>query len=306
MWKFYKLIDKKIYFFLFLHLIVHFIKIQTNRSIVTKLNTIDTVSLLLNYQDNFISFVFFSLFWVLGNFILNLINRYTNYKIKSYIYKNINQEIYIRSLNNIKDDKIKITDENEKHFIQLFDNISILDRIYERLLFTIPKIIIYIFYYLYSLLNFSYLALFFTFVFNLIGVYLIKKINNFKKNIVTKIYHDEVESRNEHIKFIKDKNELDNIIKIQESKFNNKTKDLFLSHVNSTTNELFSDILLCLMYCYGFSYLTGNESIKMKPIELMYMGINSSNFMGFIIDFMDSYNGFKQDLIQIGSLNEFI
>jgi hypothetical protein len=180
-----------------------------------------------------------------------------------------------------------------------------LDRIYEKLLFTIPKIIINILFYFHSLLNFSYFVLSFTFLFNIIGIYIIRKINNLKKIIVTKLYQLEVDSRNEHIKFIKDKNEIDNIIKIQEEKGLYKKKELINIHANSITNELFSDILLCLVYCYGFKYLV-NDNSQIKPIELMYMGINSSNFMSFIIDLLDSHNNFKQDLIHIGSLNEFI
>ncbi len=305
MWKFYKLIDKKIYFFLFIHLIVHFIKIKTNRLIVTKLNNMDVTILASNFNDGFFNFILFSFIWIVGNFILNMINRYTNYKVKSYINKNINQQIYIKTLKNIKNNNVTINSNNEKHFIQLFDNISILDRIFERLLFTIPKIIIYVIFYLHSLLNFSYFVLLFTFLFNIIGVYLLRKLNNLKKTVVTKLYDLEVESRNEHIKFIKEKDEIDGIIKIQDEKVKYKKDELFYIHINNTTNELFSDVLLCFVYCYGFKYLIGDIS-PIKPIELMYMGVNSSNFMSFIIDFIDNYNGFKQDLIHIGSLNESI
>lgn len=305
MLKFYKLIDKKNYFFLLIHLVVHFIKMKTNRLLIKKINNINIATLTNDFNNEFISFIFFSFLWTFGNFILNIINKYTNYKIKLHINTNINQEIYIKTLKNIKKNNMGINDKNEKYFIQLYDNISILDRIFERLLFTIPKNIIYIIYYLHSLLNFSYFVLIFTFLFNIIGVYLLRKINNLKKNIVTKLYHLEVESRNEHIKFIKNRDDTDQLIKIHNENGIYKKKELFYVHINNIANDFFSDILLCFVYCYGFNYLVNNTSL-IKPIDLMYMGINSSNFMGFIIDFLDNYNGHRQDIIHIGSLNDFI
>ena len=301
MLKFYKLIDLPTYFYLFGHLLIHLIKIKTNRWIITSLNNIDIKNLTENnINDNFLSFLWIVIFWNLGNIFLNFINRFTNFKIKQFLAKNISKKYYVKSLANIEN-------LEEKHSLHLFENSLALDRIYERLLFTIPKILIYVFYYLYSLFNFSYSILFITFIFNIIGVYITRKINQLKKEIFTKIHNLEIDIKEEHINFVKKKDKdyqkLENLYK-----FRNKEKDKenkFI-HLSSISTELFTDVLLGVVYCMGYSYILPGTLNNLKPIELMYMGINSSNFMNFIIELIDCYHQHNQDLVQIDSINKLI
>lgn len=306
MLKFYKLIDIPTYFYLFIHLLIHFIKIKTNRWIITTLNTIEIKDLTENnINDNFLSFLWVVIFWNLGNILLNFINRYTNYKIKQFLANRISKKFYLESL--------KVDNLEEKHSLHLFENSLTLDRIYERLLFTIPKILIYVFYYLYSLFNFSYSILLVTFIFNSIGVYITRKINQLKKQIFTKIHHLEVDIKNEHINFIKNKENKENKDKdrlnldhLYDFRNKEKEKEMKFVHLSSITTELFTDILLGFVYCMGFKYLLPNSISNLKPIELMYMGINSSNFMNFIIELIDCYHHHNQDLVQIDILNKLI
>ncbi len=297
---FYKIIDYKSYFFLFIHLLIHFIKIKTNRIIITTLNNYGDLTVN-NYNDNFYGFIWIILLWNITNIILNLLNRYTNYKIKTFLISSINKNIYLKSLENEKNN-------DEKHSLQLFDNSLVLDKIFERLLFTIPKILIYVFYYLYCLFNFSYLVLIITFLFNLVGIYIIKKINNLKKEIFAKNYEIDVDIKNEHIEFIKNKDttKLKIITNLYDIRNVNKQKELFYIHANTLSTDFFTDILMCLVFCIGFNHMMPNLESSIKPIELMYMGMNSSNFMNYIIDLIENYNNHKQDLIQIGNLKKYI
>jgi hypothetical protein len=321
MLKFYKLINFKHYIFLCINLLIHFIKIKTNRYIITTLNTVEITKLTDNNISDYYSTFFWSvIIWNLGNILINFINKVTYYKIKSYIINKISKTLYLQSINQIYDKKAnKNTDnlekcnnnlnlENEKHEIQLFDNSQVLDRIYERLLFTIPKILIFVFFYLYCLMNFSFYILCITFIFNFIGVFIIKKINNIKKNIFKKIYDYEVDIKNEHINFIKsnDKESINKIKILFDSRNKDKNLESIYNHSGSLFTELFSDILMCIVFCYGFNFLVPNSINNMKPIELMYTGINSCNFMNYIIELIDSYNNHKQDMIQLGELKELV
>ncbi len=294
MLSFYKLINFTNYFFLFLHLLIHFIKIKTNRWIITSLNSIDIKEINNdNINNHFTNFLWVVILWNFGNIFLNFINRYTNYKIKTFISDNISKSIYLKSINN-----------KESHSLQLFENSLVIDKIFERLLFTIPKILIYIFYYTYLLFNFSYKLLFVTLFFNIIGVYITRKFNQIKKNIFNKIYNLEVNMKNEHIKFIKDSetHDLENLYKLRNKE---KQTEAYYLHFSSISTELFTDVLLGLIYCMGFYYLNPLSLNHIKPIELMYMGINSSNFLNFIIDLIDCYHNHSQDLIQLGNLKKY-
>lgn len=302
MLKFYKLINLTTYFYLIIHLLIHFIKIKTNRWIITSLNSIEIKDLTENnINDNFLSFLWVVFFWNLCNIVLNFINRLTNYKIKQYLAKNISKKYYIESL-------LKVENLEEKHSLHLFENSLILNRIFERLLFTIPKILIYVFYYLYSLFSFSYSILIVTFIFNSISIYIIRKINQLKKEIFTKIHHLEVDIKNEHINFIKNNNNKDkdkdrqNLEHLYDYINKEKNNENKIAHLSNITTELFTDVLLGVIYCMGYKYLLPNNISHLKPIELMYMGINSSNFMNFIIEIIDCYHHHNQDLVQIFKL----
>jgi hypothetical protein len=295
MWKFYKLIDLTTYFYLSTHLLVHFIKIKTNRWLITTLNSIDIKVLNeQNINSYFNGFLWGVVLWNIGNILLNFINRFTNYKIKNFLAK-ISKNYYLDNLSN----------QDNKNSLHLFESSLVLDRIYERLLFTIPKILIYVFYYLYSLVNFSYSILFITFIFNVVGVFITRKINKFKKKIFTDIHNIEIDIKNEHINFVKNKenndNDKDKDKKNLEHLYNyrnlEKDKEIKFIHLSSITNELFTDILLGTVYCIGFRYLY--EESHLKPIELMYMGVNSSNFLNFIIEIIDSYHQHNLDLVHI-------
>ncbi len=294
MLSFYKLINFTNYFYLLIHLLIHFIKIKTNRWIITSLNSIETKDLNdFNINGAFKNFLWIVIFWNLGNIVLNFFNRYTNFKIKTFISEKISKYFYLKSIEN-----------KETHSLQLFENSLVIDKIYERLLFTIPKILIYVFYYTYLLFSFSYQLLFITIVFNLVGVYITRKFNQIKKNIFNKIYNIEVNLKNEHIKYIKDNTEhdLENLYKLRNKE---KENEAYYLHFSSISTELFTDILLGLIYCIGFSYLNPSSINNIKPIELMYMGINSSNFLNFIIDLIDCYHNHSQDLIQLGNLKKY-
>ncbi len=294
MLSFYKLINFTNYFYLLIHLLIHFIKIKTNRWIITSLNSIETKDLNdFNINGAFKNFLWIVIFWNLGNIVLNFFNRYTNFKIKTFISEKISKYIYLKSIEN-----------KETHSLQLFENSLVIDKIYERLLFTIPKILIYVFYYTYLLFSFSYQLLFITIVFNLVCVYITRKFNQIKKNIFNKIYNIEVNLKNEHIKYIKDNTEhdLENLYKLRNKE---KENEAYYLHFSSISTELFTDILLGLIYCIGFSYLNPSSINNIKPIELMYMGINSSNFLNFIIDLIDCYHNHSQDLIQLGNLKKY-
>ena len=245
-----------------------------------------------NINSYFNGFLFGVVLWNIGNIILNFINRFTNYKIKQFLGK-ISKKYYLDNLNN----------QDDKYSLHLFESSLVLDRIYERLLFTIPKILIFVFYYLYSIFNFSYSILLVTFIFNITGFFITRKINQFKKKIFTNIHNLEIDIKNEHINFIKNKKNKDKDNKNLELLYNNrnqeKDNEIKFIHISSITNEFFTDILLGTVYCLGFRYLSPMSISHLKPIELMYMGVNSSNFLNFIIEIIDSYHQHNQDLVHI-------
>jgi len=103
-----------------------------------------------------------------------------------------------------------------------------------------------------------------------------------------------------NIEYIKlnstEKREKKNIIKNNEDYRYNKIWDAKLSNISTLISEIFSDILMMMIYVIGIVYILDG---KLKPMELMYLAINTGNFYLQLKNLQGIYNYYKRVSINI-------
>lgn len=284
MQNYFKFLSLKSVFFLLIHLTSFLIKIQTGRWLVTTITEYEKID---DLQYKLILWIFFSLF-------VNITNRYSNYLIKDNINTLINN-YYIGFFEKLQ--KEKYTNIDKKELNITYDNLSKIDKILERFVMVLPKNFIYLGFYLYSLLNFSLTTTIIVILFNSIGIYASTKINKMKKKNHDEIYNNDIIIKNKHLERIStNKINFDQIKEEQNIKKKLKLKELLLNHFSSIFTEFFSDLMTLLIILIGLNYYNSSD---LKPIQLLYLGINSGNFIIYSTEIKDNIEDINREEKQI-------
>lgn len=284
MQNYFKFLSFKSVFFLLIHLASFLIKIQTGRWLVTTITDYEKTK---NLQSKLIIWIFFSLF-------VNITNRYSNYLIKDDINTLINN-YYVKFFEKLQKDKYTNIDKKELNIT--YDNLSKIDRILERFVMMLPKNLLYLGFYLYSLLNFSLNTTILVILFNSIGILVSTKINKMKKINHDEIYNNDIIIKNRHLERISNgKINYNQIKEEQNIKKGLKLQELMLNHCSNIFTEFFSDLMTLFIILIGLNFYNLTD---LKPIQLLYLGINSGNFIIYSTEIKDNIEDINREEKQI-------
>lgn len=190
---------------------------------------------------------------------------------------------------------------NNSKISQIWFYLSSIEMLVEKLILELPRILIFIGYYLYSLYSFSPIALFIILPINILITLLLHPLSIKQYQYQQDRIDLDLDTKNKlleataNIEFVKLNNkqlyESDRVLESYNQYVTNKLADKKISSSITTFSEMFSDILVLIVYSIGVLSLINNN---LKPIELLYIAVNTSNFYYQITQLKDIYNFYRR------------
>lgn len=216
-------------------------------------------------------------------------------------------DIFKKSVINLINHKVySIQNYDKDQLYTLNDLTHIFDRVCERVLLNCPKNIVYLLYYLYELYNFSLKAVILINTVSVISVPLLNYITMLKESNYNELYKTEVNIKGKHserlnnIKYIKcsvsediEKEIADDLYDIREKLKNRDTK---LTNIFVGVPEITGTVITGAIYLFGAEYI---RSQLIRPLELIFLGSNSNNFVHYIIDTKSIYDDYHKHCKQM-------
>jgi ABC-type bacteriocin/lantibiotic exporter with double-glycine peptidase domain len=184
---------------------------------------------------------------------------------------------------------------------QVWFYLSSVEMLIEKIILEFPRIVIYLGYYLWTIYSFSSLAVMIIVPINLLILFVFHPLSKKQYMIQQERMDLDLETKNKlleatsNIEAVKlanmQENETKKVMNYYDQYVMNKIIDKKITSSLSTVSEIFSDFLTLIIYSIGISYLfTG----AMKPIELLYLAVHTSNFYYQMLQLKEIYNFYKR------------
>lgn len=198
--------------------------------------------------------------------------------------------------------RVEFFKKNNNHKIsQVWFYLSSVEMLIEKIILELPRILVYLGYYLWTIYSFSSLAVAIIVPINLLILFIMHPLSK-KQYIIQQERTDlDLETKNKllettsNIEAVKLSNmqtkEGQKIVQSYDDYVHNKLLDKQITSSLSTVSEIFSDFLTLIIYSIGISYLIVGT---MKPIELLYLAVHTSNFYYQMTQLKEIYNFYRR------------
>lgn len=231
--------------------------------------------------------------------LLNILHILTNYLLKNEISIRVNR-IFSDLVKKMVFYKLDFYNKyGKEEFISIWSYLYNIEGSIKNIILNVPKKIIYILYYGYSIYNFSLSALGTIMAINILVLITLHPLSLLKYNyqkermmmdIQTKNNYSELINNISHIKLsMKEDDEKNRILKSYCEYHDNKKKDDNISYLTITLSEIINDLITFVIYIIGALYVISGS---MKPIELLYLAVHTSRFYDEIKSLKDVYDDY--------------
>lgn len=278
-----------IYITSILYSLAFFVKTLLFRHLYKLTNSFDNSneSELHNFYNNVLSTIFLIIF-------VEVTYRLLYYKSKEII-NSVITGLFKKSINNLISSKYYYINKYDKdQLYALNDLIYIFDSVCEKILLNLPRNMIYLVYYLYELNNFSFKSVIMINCVSIISTFCLHYFTKIKERNYDELYRTDTKIKKLHterlrsLRFVKtsvtENYEKNKNNKIYSTRENLKNRDMQLSNILMIIPELTGTVMTGVIYLFGSQLL--------KPLDLIFLGSNSNNFILFIIDTKSIYDDF--------------
>jgi ABC-type bacteriocin/lantibiotic exporter with double-glycine peptidase domain len=288
MLKLLKLIDIKTYLISIVHLIIFLVRLRYYKWMVTIITNFKEEKIDEFYSD-MLKFIFIiSCLTLLFTATLILIKRNINIAVRN---------VYCEISKNLIDCDVTSYEEGDKSVLMTYvDTQQIYESSLGKLLLKIPKTLIYLGYYLYTVYSFSFKMVFVLLSISAINIYATSNFAKLEEKYYELLFSHSSKMRNEqidrlnnlkHVKMCftqeKEKNIIENDYEISKT---NKNREELLSNGIFAFNDILSDIISYCVVVIGIKYYLMES---MTIMELLYLSSHSSNFIIYITSLKDYY-----------------
>jgi len=196
---------------------------------------------------------------------------------------------------------------------QLWFYLGSVEYLIEKLIMDVPRILVFLSYYVYTVYTFSPKALLFAVPANMLLVYLqqpmIKKQYEYQEertelDLVAKNRFLEATSNIEHVKLRNQQDyEINRIMSVYDKFVDNKISDIKLNHTITYTSKMFNDLLTLIIYSIGIGLL---GSSKITASELIYLGAQTHNFYFKLKEMREIYNIYNRKQSRINAIYKIL
>lgn len=271
--------------------------IINNISCLLKFIIYRTITLFINNLDiNCYIFIQQLIYYFATLLTIHIIYYITNRYLEDIIIKKI-RDIFKQLISTLLCYRIEYFRKNNSNkFNQLWEYLSNIEIIIEKIILEVPKIITFLCYFVYTIYNFSGIALILLSICNILMMffmYLIsKKQFDIQENCVdldllTKNKFNEIVSNIEHVKLCNTtEQEINKIIDLYDDCLNIKRKDKTITTLLSFSSDQFNDILIFMINTLAIGYILNGV---ITPVELMYLVVTTTNCYYQLIQLKDIY-----------------
>lgn len=267
--------------------ITQLFKLITYRNLTDFINSITT----LVGSDSFLISFFIKLFMI---HVMQDLSKYILEKIIAYgvkdLFKRIVKCIIFNSMEFYKKDM-----QNKINQIWLY--LSNIETMMQKLLIDLPKILIFIGYYIYTIYSLYPNALLFIVPINIFIVFALHPFSKKQYKLQRDRLNHDLDVKNKllevisNIEFVKLNNRENNEVARIDNAYDrytlNKTRDKWIEFCIEFISHIFNDFLILVIYSIGIIYII-QKSID--PIDLLYLAVNTGNFCLQIMQLKDIYN----------------
>ncbi|QKF93749.1 ABC transporter type 1 transmembrane domain [Fadolivirus algeromassiliense] len=262
-------------------------KLITYRNLTEFINTIVT----LNGSDSYLISFFIKLFLIhaiqdLSKYILEKI---IGYGVKD-LFKRIVKCIMFNTMEFYKKDiHTKIN--------QIWLYLNNIELMMEKLLIDLPKILVFIGYYIYTIYRMYPNALLFIIPINIFIVFALHPFSKKQYKLQRDRLNYDLDVKNKllevtsNIEFVKLNNREDNEIMRIDNAYDrytlNKIRDKWIGFCIDFISHIFNDFLILVIYSIGIIYIVQKQ---INPIDLLYLAVNTGNFCMQMMQLKDIYN----------------
>lgn len=256
-------------------------------TLLMKLFTYRSLLNIINTNSTMISF-FATLFVVhmLQNFTKYILGKLISTGMKDLFFKVVHTVIYNKMEFYGDDIQSKIT--------TIWQSLSGLENLMEKLIIDLPRIITFIGFYIYTINELYPNALFFIIPINFLIMFALHQFSKERGKLQKKRTILDIDVKNKlletasNIEFVKLNNredhEIDRVNKTFEKYISNKISDRWLEYCLDSLYLLFNEFMTVTIYLVGMVHMINN---KIDPITLLYVTINTSNFCIQTIELKD-------------------
>lgn len=299
---------KKTLMYSFANFLLFFVKLMLYKNLYSLLTYYD-----LSNNDNLVEFyrnIIYNLFSII---CFEIVICLTYYYVKIEINKIITNMIskYESALLNFPLLELSKHIDNEK-IQQLSESFYAFELMYDKLLIDLPKTLIYICYYFYSVFNFSIYAVSLMVLIGIISTFIFHIVMSISDEnydhllVLDSDMKEKTIERLNNLKYIKasctELYEKQNIFNINNHKHILKNNDVMISNLINLIQNSTKIIVLCSMYIMGGSYVGLH---MMKPIDLFFLGSSSEYFINNVINLRSFYSDYKKYNNEIHSILRF-
>lgn len=266
---------------------VQIFKLTTYRNLTEFISTISAIT----NADNILISFFMKLF------IIHLLHNVIKYVLEKIIaigirelFKNVSKCIMYNTMEFFKKDV-----QNKINQIWLY--LNNIETMMEKLLIDLPKIFTFIIYYIYIIYSIYPHAILFIIPIN---AFILLALHPFsrkqyklqkEKTLLDLDVKNKLLEATSNIEFVKLNNRENHEMNRMDDAFTkytiNKIKDKWINGCIDLLSQIFNDFLILIIYSIGVMFILKN---LFKPIDLLYLAVNTGNFCYQIIQLKDIYN----------------
>lgn len=202
---------------------------------------------------------------------------------------------------------------NNQKIGQLWFYLSSLEVLIEKTLLELPRICIFLGYYLYTIYTFSPLAVCIIIPINVLIMYVLHPLSKRQFKLQHKRVDLDLEVKNRlleataNIEYVKLNNqqqfETDRVLSNYDKYITNKIEDKSMTSFISAFSEIFSDMLIIIIYSIGISHVISGQ---LKAVDLLFLAVNTSNFYYQMCQLKEIYNYYRKIQPKVGAVYEML
>jgi len=262
-------------------------KLETYRMLTEFINTITT----LVKPDSILIMTFIKLFLVhvFQSVIKYLLEKIITLGVRD-LFRNIIKCVMHNTMEFFKKD-------TQNKINQIWSYITNIETMMEKLLIELPSIITFMAYYIYIIYSIYPQAILFILPINLFVLLALHPFSRKQYKLQKEKLYLDLDVKNKlleatsNIEFVKLNNRENHEISRIDNAFSrytfNKIKDKWITNCIELLSYIFNDFLILVIYSVGIIYVLKN---MFKPIDLIYLTINTGNFCYQIIQLKEIYN----------------
>ena len=227
-------------------------------------------------------------------FIVHMIQNITKY-ILGKLISNGMKDLFIKVVKSVVYNKMEFYgDDIQNKITNIWQSLSGLESLMERMIVDLPRIITFIGFYIYTVYQLYPPALFFILPINFMIIFSLHQFSRKRSKLQKKRTILDIDVKNKllettsNIEFVKLNNREDHEINRVNISFNkyitNKIEDRWLGFCVDTLYLLFNEFMTLTIYLVGILYMIHDQ---MNPLTILYITINTSNFCIQTMEFKD-------------------